>query len=72
MDASQLTYQILGQKLLSRFDSKILVDWALTLMQNGFHSDNLVILAGLDNSDTVEREKYFWKSISDLNIRIDK
>lgn len=72
MDASKLTYKILGQKLLTWFDSKILVDWAITLMQNGFDSDNLQILAGLDNSDTEEREKYFWKSVKDLNINIDK
>jgi hypothetical protein len=72
MDASKLTYKILGQKLLSWYDSKVLVDWALTLMQNGFDSDNLQILAGLDNSDTEEREHYFWRSVNDLNINIDK
>ncbi|MCC6372745.1 MAG: hypothetical protein IT236_17205 [Bacteroidia bacterium] len=72
MDASKLTYKILGQKLLSWYDSKVLVDWALTLMQNGFDSDNLQILAGLDNSDTEEREHYFWRSVKDLNINIDK
>lgn len=72
MDASKLTYKILGQKLLSWYDSKILVDWAMTLMQNGFDSDNLRILAGLTYSDTEEREKYFWKSVQDLNVNIDK
>src|SRR6478609_5088979 len=72
MDASKLTYKILGQKLLSWYDSKVLVDWAVTLMQNGFESDNLQILAGLDNYDTEEREKYFWKSVEDLSINIDK
>jgi hypothetical protein len=72
MDASKLTYKILGQKLLSWYDSKVLVDWAVTLMQNGFDSESLVILAGLDNSDTEEREKYFWKSVQELNINVDK
>lgn len=72
MDASKLTYKILGQKLLSWYDSKVLVDWAMTLMQNGLDSDNLQILAGLDHTDTEEREKYFWKAVKDLNINIDK
>lgn len=72
MDASKLTYRILGHKLLSGYESKILVEWAITLLQNGFDGDNLSILAGLDNSDTEEREKYFWKSVKDLNINIDK
>lgn len=72
MEASKLTYKILGQKLLSWYDSKVLVDWAVTLMQNGFDSESLVILAGLDKSDTDEREKYFWKSVNELNINVDK
>ena len=72
MDASKLTYKILGQKLLSWYDSKVLVDWAVTLMQNGFDSESLVILAGLDNSDTEEREKYFWQSVNELNINVAK
>lgn len=72
MDASKLTYKILGQKLLNWYNSKVLVDWAVALMQNGFDSESLVILAGLDNSDTEEREKYFWKSVQELNINVDK
>ena len=58
MDASNLTHKILGQKILSWYESKVLVDWAVTLMQNGFDSDNLRILAGLDNSDTP-----FWRKL---------
>src|SRR5688572_13405980 len=72
MDAAKRTYQIVGQKLLSWFDSQILVDWAYELLQNGFDSESLRILAGLNHSDTEEREKYFWKSIDELNITIDK
>lgn len=72
MNPSKLTYKILGQKLLGRYDSKVLVKWAETLMQNGFDSESLVILAGLGNSDTDEREKYFLQSVNELNINIDK
>lgn len=72
MDASKLTYQILGQKLLTWYESKVLVEWALTLMQHGFDSDNLQILAGLDHADTEEREHYFWRSVKDLHINIEQ
>ena len=72
MDLSFHTYKVLGQKLLSWFDSQILVDWALDLLENGYETESLLILAGLDNTETEEREKYFWKCIKELNIDIDK
>lgn len=72
MDATKLTYQLLGQRLLTWYDSKILVDWAITLLENGFDSESLQILAGLDNEDSEIREKYFWKATKELNINIDK
>ena len=72
MDATKLTYQLLGQRLLTWYDSKILVDWAFKLLESGFDSESLEILAGLDNDDTEIREKYFWKATKELNINIDK
>jgi len=48
------------------------VDWAVTLIQNDYDCESLRILAGLDNSDTQEREKYFLKSANELNINLDK
>lgn len=71
MDARKLTYQILGRRLLTWFDSKVLVDWAVNLLKNGFNTESLLILAGLDYADTEEREKYFWKAVDELNLNID-
>jgi len=48
----------------------MLVDWAVRLLVSGHESESLIILAGLDNESTEEREKYFWKSIAELDIKI--
>lgn len=70
MNIQEETYIILGQRLLSGFDSKMLVDWAVRLLVSGHESESLIILAGLDSESTEEREKYFWKSIAELDIII--
>ena len=72
MEATKLTYELLGQRLLTSYNSKILVDWAVTLLEKGFDTESLEILAGLDNDDTETREKYFWKAIKELNVNISK
>jgi RNase P subunit RPR2 len=72
MDVLKLTYQVLGQRLLPTYDSKILVDWAIKLLESGFDSESLEILAGLDNDDTEIREKYFWKATKELSINTDQ
>lgn len=70
MNIQEETYIILGQRLLSGFDSKMLVDWAVRLLVSGHESESLIILAGLDSESTEEREKYFWNSIAELDIKI--
>jgi RNase P subunit RPR2 len=72
MDIYTETYNILGQRLLSKFDSKSYVDWAIKLMANGYESDSLLILAGLDNDSTEDREKYFFASLDELEIKNEK
>ena len=72
MHIQEETYKILGQRLLSSFDSKELVDWAVWLLENGHESESSIILAGLDSNSTEERERYFWQSISELKIDIVK
>ncbi len=64
------TNKILAQRILSYFDSKKLIDWAVMLMSKGFDSESLVILAGLDYDTTEEREKYFWQTIDELGLDI--
>lgn len=72
MNIQKVTYQLLGEKLISNFDSKKYVNWAVTLLENGYDSESLIILAGLNYDTTEEREEYFWKSVDELDIIIDK
>ena len=72
MDLQEITYQLLAEKNLIYFDSQKYVDWAVTLLGNGFESESLIILAGLDSYPTEEKEKYFWESIRELGIKIEK
>ena len=71
MNIKEETYKLLAQRLLTYFDSKKLVDWAMILLQNGYESESLIILAGLDSDSTEVREKYFWQSISELQLDIN-
>ncbi len=64
MNVKEETYKLLAQRLLTYFDSKKFVDWAMILLQNGYESESLIILAGLDNDTTEVREKYFWQTIT--------
>ncbi len=66
------TYKILAQRVLSKFDSKKLIDWAIMLMGKGFDSESLIILAGLDSYTTEEREQYFWQTIEELELDINR
>ena len=72
MDITQETYKLLGQRLLGTFDSKEYVDWAVKLLSSGQETESLVILAGMDNDSTEDREKYFWKAVSELKIDANK
>ena len=72
MNTQEITYLLLAEKILTCFDSQKYVDWAVALLENGFESESLVILAGLDSYGIEEKEKYFWKSIEELNIEVKK
>jgi RNase P subunit RPR2 len=72
MDIKDEIYKLLAQRVFSYFDSNKLVDWAIMMMQNGYESESLIILAGLSSDTTEEREKYFWLAVEELNIDIDK
>ncbi|MDL2330466.1 hypothetical protein LJC62_00395 [Odoribacter sp. OttesenSCG-928-A06] len=72
INIQEFTYQLLAEKTLTYFDSQKYVDWAVVLLENGHESESLIILAGLDSYETEEKEKYFWKSVEELNIKIEK
>ncbi|GGH20300.1 hypothetical protein FAZ19_09995 [Sphingobacterium alkalisoli] len=67
-----LTLEILAERCLTHFDSKKLVDWAVQVLELGYESNNLFVLAGLDHDTTIEREECFWKSVKDLNLEVEK
>jgi len=48
MTVAELTLEVLAEKLLTQSDSKKLVEWAVSALQLGCESENLIILAGLD------------------------
>lgn len=72
MNIQEETHKILGQRLLSEFDSREMVNWAVTAIELGYDSESLLILAGLDYDTTEERTKYFWQSIEELKVDIER
>jgi Zn finger protein HypA/HybF involved in hydrogenase expression len=72
MTLEELTLEIYAERALTYFESKHLVTWAINVLTLGYESENLYILGGLDNASTEEREIYFWKSIADLKLNIEK
>jgi hypothetical protein len=67
---TEITEVLLAERLLTSFDSQKYVDWAVDLIALGYESENLFILAGLDNEDTLVREKYFGHVIRELNLDV--
>lgn len=52
------------------FNYKKYIDWAIMLLEQGYDSDSICILAGLDDDDHEVQYKYFERSIEELNIEI--
>ena len=71
MTFRELTISTLAKQFSHPFDSIELVNWSIEILKLGYESDDLYILAGLDNEDTIVRENYFFKSLNDLNFIIN-
>ncbi|MEG0188544.1 hypothetical protein [Algoriella sp.] len=71
MTFRELTISTLAKRFLHLFDSIELVNWSIEILKLGYESDDLYILGGLDNEDTIIRENYFFKSLNDLNFIIN-
>lgn len=69
MTLEEITLEILAERALFQADSKKLVYWAISVLELGYDSENLYILAGLDHEGTEEREEYFWRSIIFQNTK---
>ncbi len=52
MTLEELTLEILAERALTQFDSKKLVNWAVKVLELGYESENLFVLAGLDYDTT--------------------
>ena len=72
MKVQEEAYKVLWKRSLEKADSKILVEWAVDAFKLGYETESLLILAGLDNDSTEERERYFWKAIDELNLNVER
>ena len=70
INLQEVTVYLISKQLFSHIDSIEYVKWAVLVLENGYDNESLRILAGLDNSDTEERLKYFQKSLDELSIQI--
>ncbi|NDV66861.1 hypothetical protein [Bacteroides sp. 224] len=59
---------LLAETLLGVGYSSKYIDWALSLMERGYESENLYILASLDKNESYDIEKYLQKSVDDLGL----
>lgn len=66
------TEELLIERLLKGFDHSRMVKWARVLLDSGRYAESLIILAGMENAVNEEIEKYFLRSIEELELNIPK
>jgi len=72
LDLQTETNLLQAKQIIKRNNcSPDIIDWAILLMKNGYRSENLYILAGLDINDVWSIDTYFRKTIEDLKIDSD-
>jgi hypothetical protein len=62
-----------GKIVLGTAHSEDFTGWAMEMLEKGFDSENLAILAGLSfekNPDSEEIREYFYKSLKDLGLEL--
>lgn len=75
LDLQARTNLLLAEEEIKGYkNSDQYIEWAIWAMEAGYTSTNLDILAGLDNTDVFEIDKYFRRAVTDfcLNINIEK
>lgn len=66
-----LTYKIVAFAEIPDFNSDECIDWALEMLNAGFETPNLLILAGLTKpTNYFEALKYLKETLEDLNIPV--
>jgi len=71
-EIEEKTNYLLAENLYSHMNPQKYVDWAVYLLGNEFETENILILAGLDNYPREEIEEYFWKCVADLELNLKK
>lgn len=66
------TEELLIERLIKGFDYTKMVRWARTLLNSGNDAGSLIILAGMEKATSEEIEKYFLRSIEELELNIPK
>ena len=70
-EVSNLTNKILAYKELEDFKMDNSIDWAVEMLQLGYETPSLLILAGISKpTNFFESEKYLIDTINELNLKI--
>jgi hypothetical protein len=69
MIQTDLTYKIIAYKAIKDFNTEDCIDWAVELLELGYNSPNLLILAGLNRpTNYFETINYLEKTLAELKI----
>ncbi len=66
------TEELLIERLFRGFNHFRMVDWARTVLNSGSYAESVLILAGMEKATGEEIEKYFLRSIEELELNIPK
>jgi hypothetical protein len=67
---TDLTYKILAYKAIKDFNTDECIDWAIKLLELGYETPSLLILAGLDRpTNYFEAINYLEKTLKELDIK---
>lgn len=72
IELQEKTNLMLAKHLVTEFDIRRFVNWAIDLMLDGYQGEELDILAGLDEGDSREAEHYFERVADQLGLVIEK
>jgi hypothetical protein len=70
-DLQKETYLLLAERAINYFDCTKYVDWAITALENGYESESLFVIAGLDREYKEVVDSYFKLAVQELNLKID-
>ena len=68
MDLPATLLHLQARRLLTKFDSQELVDWAVAALVAGHDTEHLVMLAGMDRYPSPELWDYFYRSLGELGL----